>query len=303
MKKAILKIGLLLLLLFVFSACGSNNEASSNEDDEGENENQSDSSEPEYVSFMNDMNNNSERVWLLTRNDSDGNFTKDNKIMSVYKSHNGEVEVISFDEKPILRDIDEIEDDELWDYFLEYAQNDFVENKNNSIEEVEKQIEIVEGDLEDFHSEENSINGRVISAYNETYPDITEEQIEEVINEKLSIYREEIEKIENTNNYEPEIKEIEAFVETDATGNEVINENIKFGNYEYLNEDLGWISPVSDSTSYDFATIPIKGMEILNRIYVGYFEDGRSNALITRWDEDIKEIIFDTPEEENVTEE
>ena len=296
MGKISVKIALLLVLCLAFSACG-NNETSSNETESNEIENES--SSPESISIINDVNENSDRVWLLVDNQSDEDiFSKSSKVLYAFKPLEGEIQVIDFDDiytkenKPVtLRGLDEAEDDDLWGFLLERAQKDFLSNKPTKIDNLKETIQTNEKNLETVKNDESK--GYIFSL---------EETTPEEVEARQVVYKEMLEELENTNEYKPKNMNVKAYVETDSSGNNVIREQIQFGKTVWIDEEKEWSSPRTDYSSYDFTFIPTGDMTILSNEYTGYQGQAGEISLVTRKNESVSHVIFDTSKEESVSE-
>lgn len=291
MWKIGVKVSLLLVLCLFFSACG-NNETTSNEVEK-------ESSSPESVSIMNDVNENSDRVWLLVDNPSDeGVLSKSSKVSYAFKPLEGKIQVINFDDiyteenKPVtLRDLDEAGDDDLWDFLLERAQKDFLDNKPTKIDNLKETIQENEEDLETVKNDERK--GYIFSDRSTTPEEVEAEQV---------VYKEMLEELENTDEYKLKNMEVKAYVETDPSGNNVIREQIQFGKRVWIDEEKEWISPRSNYRYYDFTFIPTGDMKILGHEYIGYQGEKGEISLVTRKNKSANHVIFDTAKEENVAE-
>lgn len=282
--KRVIEGMLVLLFLFVGAGCSEN---SGGESQENVSTSESTEEVQEVISFVKDVNEGTDRIWFSINNEDD-NPTKTSAIQYAYKpSSNGEgVEIIDFDKiyegatsgsnRLSLKDLDEVDDEELWDFTLKRAKKDFNEYKDARISTLEDKINSNEEDVEAYKSDESE-HYRILDAGK------TLEEVEEEIAED----KEQVEEEQSTDEYETSKVTVDgADIETDDSGNTVMEENIIF-----------------DGKPRNFNFIYPQPVEILSNHYVGYSTGNKKYSLLTRQTDNFKNIDFDNEDVENVEEE
>lgn len=231
---------------------------------------------PQEIAFMKDINQKNERVWLCLEHGD--KFNKDARVGNAIHVKEGKVEVVDVSKK--LRDLDEIEDDALWNYLVKENQKQFTEEKAERLVEAKRQIEATTNFLKKFKEGYDSFDG-------------TPKEVAEDSAKTAKEFKENLESVETIKPTEVEPK---VLVETDSTGNKVIKETI-----DLKHEDRATLFLFNTAYSRgEFTYIPTGDMRILNRDYVAY--QGEDDVLVTRKAKGASALQFDKVDEKGVKE-
>lgn len=267
MKFRKINVVVVLATVFLLSACGNNN-AKKDADISVK--------KAQDISFMSDINENKERVWLGVHRDSDTEFNKNSVVYTAMRIKDKKIEVVDVSKE--IKELDNIKDDKLWEYLVK-------ENQSNFEKEKEKRIETIDSDIESTNE--------ILKQYQNGYKvdGVPKSEREKVIKDN-EVLKEKILKIKKI---VPDELKATAKISTDATGNQVISEDLFLENA--VNEKLLAVNSLADG---EYTYIPTSVSTILSKNYVGY--SGKDGVLITRKTDDIKNVKFDTTKEKNVKE-
>lgn len=229
------------------------------------------------ISFMNDINENKDRVWLGVDRDSEKEFNKNSVVYTAMRIKNKKVEVIGVSKK--IKDLDDIKDDELWEYLVKENQSDFLKGKQNLVQQVGRLIDSEQELLKSY------TNGKTV------IDDVSKSDREK----RVVDYEKFKEKFAQMKKISPIETKVSAKISTDATGNQVISENLFFAITE---EDRLLLK--SSMAEGEYTYIPTNVSTILSKKYIGYA--GENKLLITRKTDAIRGVKFDTSKEKNVKE-
>lgn len=263
------------------------------------------------VSFIQLANGNKEQIWYdLYDSNGDGEISKDDDIDTIYITKDGKIDTYFIRDELTLSDVKDKSNNEIKELAKQQDQATFSARK----EEVIPSSGSAVSDSNDFYEEQIALWERTqdyINAHPEEYPDPDEELRK--ASEELTRVKEEKSRSEKSLRELEELtysklstqylnKPVKATVETDSTGNTVIEENFEFWAYS-IDPDYGEVEVESRSQNF---TTTISG-QIYDTHYVGYVNPeeftGNDSFLVTAVSSDLVLIVFDPLDTKNVTEE